>query len=313
MYDIRRYMEVNTVGTATLLDVIVNDRIPLRKLVVASSMSIYGEGLYECKRCGPAYPQERRWLLDHTRMENGKWKMENGDPESVPISNFQFPISNKWEQRCPRCQDPVAPVPTDEDKPLQPNSPYAIGKKDTEELALSIGRAYGIPTVALRYFNVYGSRQALSNPYTGAAAIFATRLLNGNPPIIYEDGLQRRDFVHVSDIVQANLRALEREGADYQPVNVGTGRALSILDLAQLLSDHLTGGAVPLQVTGQFRAGDIRHCYANITRAREWLGYEPQVRFEGGIAELVEWVREQTVTDPFEKAAQELQQRGLTR
>jgi len=290
MYEVSRYMEVNTLGTAHLLDVIVNERLPLRKLIVASSMSIYGEGAYECGHCGPVYPRERTWLFEAPS--------DRSDP---------------WEQRCPHCGVTVTPRPTSEEKPLQPNSPYAIGKKDTEELALSLGRAYNIPTVALRYFNVYGSRQALSNPYTGAAAIFATRLLNHHPPVIYEDGLQTRDFVHVSDIVQANLLALEKEEANYESFNVGTGRALSILHLAEILSQYLTGGAVRPHVTGQFRAGDIRHCFADITKIQTRLGYEPQVRFEDGVAEVVEWVRTQTATDTFDEAVQELTSRGLAR
>ena len=161
----------------------------------------------------------------------------------------------------------MPPLPTDEDKPLHATSIYAISKKDQEEMCLAVGRTYGIPTVALRYFNVYGSRQALSNPYTGVAAIFSGRLLNGKPPVIFEDGLQSRDFVHVSDIVQANLLVMEQDAADYGVFNVGSGRAVTILDVAEALIDHL-GCDVEPEIVQQFRAGDIRHCFADISRLR---------------------------------------------
>ncbi|HIE51651.1 MAG TPA: NAD-dependent epimerase/dehydratase family protein [Armatimonadetes bacterium] len=293
MYEIRRYMEVNTLGTAILLETIVNHGRDLRKLIVASSMSIYGEGKYECARCGVVYPRTRPWLGEVKQREDRR-----------------IGEGSVWEQRCPFCRAVVRPRPTDEEKPLYPTSPYAIGKRDTEELALSVGRAYQIPTVALRYFNVYGPRQALSNPYTGAAAIFASRLLNGHPPIIYEDGLQTRDFIHVRDVVQANLLALEKDEANYEAFNVGTGRALSILDLARLLCACLNSDLEP-QVVYRFRAGDIRHCYADLSKIQERLGFTPQVRFEEGVVDLVEWVRTQTAEDRFEQAVGELEARGL--
>jgi dTDP-L-rhamnose 4-epimerase len=211
------------------------------------------------------------------------------------------------------------PLPTDEEKPLYPTSIYAITKKDQEEMCLAVGQAYGIPTVALRYFNVYGSRQALSNPYTGVAAIFSSRLLNGKAPVIFEDGQQSRDFVHVSDIVQANLLAMEQDEADYGVFNVGTGRALTILDVANALFSHFertvwnSQSAIrnpQSEIIGKFRAGDIRHCFADISRIQA-LGYQPRVRFEDGVAELVDWVRTQTAVDGFEQARQELVSRGL--
>jgi dTDP-L-rhamnose 4-epimerase len=192
---------------------------------------------------------------------------------------------------------------------LYPTSIYAITKKDQEEMCLTVGRAYGVPAVALRYFNVYGSRQALSNPYTGVAAIFSGRLLNGKSPVIFEDGRQRRDFVHVSDIVQANLLAMDREEMDDGAFNVGTGRSLTILDVAEALSQYLDGQHPP-EIVHKFRSGDIRHCFADSGRLQE-LGYQPQVRFEDGVAELVEWVRSQTAADGFEQARRELARRGL--
>jgi dTDP-L-rhamnose 4-epimerase len=282
MYEIERYVDVNTLGTATLLEVLAEKRHKVRKLIVASSMSIYGEGKYRCPEHGELYP--------HLRPE-----------EQL--------AAQEWEMRCPTCNQPAAPLPTDETKPLYSTSIYAITKKDQEEMSLTVGRAYGIPTVALRYFNVYGPRQALSNPYTGIAAIFSGRLLNGHPPVIFEDGHQSRDLTHVSDIVQANLLALEKSEMDYGAFNVGTGRALTVLDVAESLIDHL-GSAQDPEIANKFRAGDIRHCFADIGRIRA-MGYRPRVRYEDGVAELVEWVRLQRAQDSFQDAREELARRGL--
>ncbi len=291
MYQVERYVDVNTRGTALLLDILANEsaiRQRVRKLVVASSMSIYGEGKYACPTHGVVYPRMR-------------------PAEQLAVRD--------WEMRCPQCGQHCQALPTDEDKPLHSTSIYAIAKKDQEEMCLTIGRAYSIPTVALRYFNVYGPRQALSNPYTGVAAIFSSRLLNGRPPVIYEDGAQCRDFVHVTDIARANLLAMQCAGMDYGAFNVGTGRRLAIRDIADALTAHLfqaagRGGAPQPEIQQKFRAGDIRHCFADIQRIAGW-GFAPQVRFEDGVAELVEWVRRQTAEDGFERARQELAQRGL--
>jgi len=282
MYEIERYVDVNTHGTAVLLDVLANEDHKVRKLVVASSMSIYGEGKYRCAEHGEVYPRLR--------------------------SDEQL-TARDWEMSCPICGQPAEALPTDEEKPLYSTSIYAITKKDQEEMCLTVGRAYGIPTVALRYFNVYGPRQALSNPYTGVAAIFSSRLLNGQPPVIFEDGRQSRDFVHVSDIVQANLLAMEREEMDYGAFNVGTARPKTVLDVAQALSQHLNGRVGP-EIVHKFRAGDIRHCFADISRIQA-LGYRPTMHFEDGVAELVGWVRSQTAVDGFERAREELVTRGL--
>jgi dTDP-L-rhamnose 4-epimerase len=285
MYEILRYTQINTIGGATLLDILANEAHRVRKLLVASSMSIYGEGQYRCVVDGVVYPRLR------------------------PVEQL---AARAWEVRCPQCGRALTPVPTSEDKPLYPTSIYAITKRDHEEMFLSFGRAYHIPTVALRYFNVYGSRQALSNPYTGVAAIFSSRLLNGRAPVIYEDGNQTRDFTHVSDIVQANMLALEKSDADYEVLNVGTGRAFTIKDVADALNEHL-GLSLDPQVVGKFREGDVRHCVADIGKARRLLGYEPRVRFEDGTRELVDWVREQSAEDRLDDAVQELERRGLTR
>lgn len=286
MYQIRRYTDINAIGAASVLDVIATGKNSVRKMLVASSMSIYGEGKYECSNCGAVYPKLRS--LDQLR-------------------------GGRWEMPCPHCNQTARPVPTDEDKPLLPTSIYAVNKRDHEEMFLAVGNAYKIPTVALRYFNVYGSRQALSNPYTGVCAIFSARLLNGKSPVIFEDGLQSRDFVHVRDIVQANMLAMEKPEADYQVFNVGSGRALTILDIARILTSKIApdSGLEP-EIANKFREGDIRHCYADISRIRGSLGYEPSVAFEDGIDELTRWVSTQAAEDKFEQARKELEERGLT-
>jgi len=286
MYEISRYTDVNTQGTSILLQGVIGAKCPPRKIIVASSMSIYGEGAYLCPRHGRVYPKLRK--------------------------NHQL-LARDWEMYCPvpLCKDHISGCPTDEDKPLHPTSIYAINKRDQEEMVLTVGQAYGIPAVALRYFNIYGTRQALSNPYTGVAAIFSGRLLNDKPPVIYEDGRQSRDFTHVSDIVQANLLVLDCDQANWGVYNVGTGRALTILDMAMALTNQL-GINVQQEIVGNYRAGDIRHCFADI-RNLQALGYQPGVKFEEGIAELVEWVRSQTAEDNFERARIELINRGLAR
>lgn len=286
MYQVRRYTEANTLGAAVLLQCLVDDPGRVRKLVVASSMSIYGEGAYDCASCGRMAPRQR-------------------PPEQLS--------AREWEPRCPTCGSVLTAAPTDEDKPLYPTSIYAINKRDHEEMFLAYGEAYRVPTVALRFFNIYGSRQALSNPYTGVAAIFSGRLLNGNPPLVFEDGRQTRDFVHVSDVAQACELAMNSPSADYQVLNVGTGRALSILEVAEALAKHL-GWAGGHEITGKFRAGDIRHCFADVGRIRRLLGYEPKVRFEDGVGELVQWVsRQEGVRDSVADAAGQLAARGLAR
>ena len=283
MYDIERYVSTNVLGTAILLDVLVNDRIPLNKLIVASSMSVYGEGQYGCAGCGPIAPSPR---------------------EEAQLR------SHAWEMRCPACGRPAQPAPTPEAKPLMPTSVYAVAKRDQEELCLSVGRSYRLPTVALRYFNVYGSRQALSNPYTGVAAIFSARIKHHHRPLIFEDGNQTRDFIHVRDIVQANLLVMRDPRADYQVFNVGTGRPVPIAQVAKRLA-ALYHVAVEPEMTLKYRAGDIRHCYADVS-ALSALGFRPSVAFDEGLRELVAWGAHVSAEDRVEQAAQELSARGLT-
>ncbi|HLY95315.1 MAG TPA: NAD-dependent epimerase/dehydratase family protein, partial [Gaiellaceae bacterium] len=247
---------------------------PVRKLAVASSMSIYGEGLYS----GTDQPGERT----REQLERHEW---------------DFPG--------------LEPLPTPETKLPALTSIYALTKYDQERTCLVTGAAYGIPTVAPRLFNVYGPRQALSNPYTGVLAIFASRLLNDRAPRIFEDGLQRRDFVSVHDIARAFRLAIEQDGADGMAVNIGSGSSVSVLELAQRLA-RLLGKDIEPEVTGEFRVGDIRNCFADATRARETLGFEAQVAFDDGMAELAEWLEGQTAVDRVDEATRELARRGLT-
>jgi dTDP-L-rhamnose 4-epimerase len=278
MYEVSRYVQANTGGTGVLLDIIANEQTAVRRIVVASSMSIYA-----CEEHGLLAPRLR--------------------PESQLAARA-------WNPLCPVCSRVLAPVPTGEDKALLPTSVYAISKMDQELLCLAVGAAYGIDVVALRYFNAYGPRQALSNPYTGVAAIFSGRLLNGKPPLAFEDGQQLRDFIHVRDVARATVLGLESEDAVGQAVNVGVGAPLTIIEVAQLLAKEL-GVAVDPEVTGKFRAGDIRHCWADPTRAEKLLGFRAEISLEDGVAELIEWVSTQQAEDGVDKAFAELGHRGL--
>lgn len=285
MYEISRYVDANTGGTAVLLDLVVNRFRGLGGLVVASSMSIYGEGSYVCAQHGAVSPR----LRTDAQMAAGDWGMH-----------------------CPVCGEAVEPVPTAETKPLEPTSVYAISKMDQELLGLSIGAAYGIDVTPLRFFNAYGTRQSISNPYTGVAAIFGGRLLNGKAPMVFEDGQQRRDFIHVSDVARAVVTAAETGRAAGQPVNVGVGDPLTISQVAQTLAAGM-GLEIEPEVTGKFRSGDIRHCYADTTRAKEVLGFEASVPLSEGVTELVEWVARQQAEDLGDSARKELESRGLAR
>ena len=284
MYQIADYTAVNTLGTAHLLQSLVDDRGAVERVVVASSMSIYGEGRYT--RADGKEPGVNTRFPD--RLKRHEWELADADGA------------------------PHSPAPTDEEKPIDPTSIYALTKADQEKMVLQIGGAYGIPSVALRFFNIYGPRQALSNPYTGVAAIFSARLLNGERPMIYEDGEQRRDFVSVHDIVQALLLAAQEDAAAGKAFNVGSGRAVTVREVAETLA-RVMGVEVEPELTGKYRVGDIRNCYADISLAREVLGYEPRVTFEAGMEELVGWLREQDRPESAVEAhAAELAARGLT-
>jgi dTDP-L-rhamnose 4-epimerase len=281
MYEIGHYTSTNNVGTAVLLEELV--RRPVQRLIVASSMSIYGEGLY-------------------TRGDDALVDDVERDVEQLRLAD--------WEPHDTH-GNLLAPVPTPETKRPALSSVYALSKYDQERMCLMIGRAYGIPTVALRFFNVFGTRQALSNPYTGVLAIFASRLLNDRAPLIFEDGLQRRDFVSVTDVVQACRLALDVPEAADQVFNVGSGRSYTVAEVAAMVQAVL-GREIEPEICGQYRVGDIRHCFADITRARTVLGYEPSVPLEEGLGELATWLRDQTADDRVADAHRELATRGLT-
>ena len=286
MYDVRRYVDVNEVGTATLLEGVIRRADRVRRLVVSSSMVVYGDGAYSCAEHGLVAEA----LRTPARLQ-----------------------AKRWEPVCPRCGQEVTAVPTREDHPLRPTSTYGVSKLGQELLSLAIGRSYRVPTIALRYLNVYGSRQALSNPYTGVAAIMASRLRNARAPIVFEDGEQRRDFTHVSDVVASNVAASEAaEPAFYRAFNVGTGRSVRIVDVARSLARALGVDLEP-SLTGEFREGDIRHCFADVSAAAALLGFRARVTFEQGIGELASWAAGQTPEDRTETANAELRSKKLLR
>ena len=285
MYEINRYMSVNTGGTAALLQAMLDCRAVVEKIIVASSMSIYGEGSYICSKCGAAAAPPVRSVAE---LRNGRWDLQ-----------------------CQACSGVLRPTPTAETKAAALTSVYALSKRDQEELCLMYGRTYGIPVTALRFFNIFGPRQSLSNPYTGVAAIFASRLLNNRQPLVFEDGEQMRDFVSVHDIVRACVLAMERSQSNDQVINIGSGRPISIRTVAALLAESLDSEIQPV-ITGKYRAGDIRHCFADISKARALLGYEPKVSHSEGFRELAVWLREQQAEDKADIMMEELTAYGLT-
>jgi dTDP-L-rhamnose 4-epimerase len=281
MYEIADYTSENSGGTAVLLEALL-DR-PVRRLVVASSMSIYGEGAYTT-----------RDGVEVAASERTREQLER----------------DEWEPRGPDGNE-LVPVPTPETKQPSLASIYALTKYDQERACLIFGSAYSMPVVALRLFNTYGPRQALSNPYTGVLAIFAARLLNDRPPLVFEDGEQRRDFVHVGDVARAFALALEREEAVGHALNIGSGRSATVNEIATKLAAIL-GKQIEPEVTGQYRVGDIRHCFADISLARRLLGFEPAMSLEDGMAELAGWLSGRAAEDRVDAASSELRSRGLT-
>jgi len=282
MYEVAEYTSVNNLGSAVLLEALIS--YPVQRLVVASSMSIYGEGLY----------RDRHEQI-HDRVQRTPDQLARGD----------------WE---PRGADGggLTPVPTPETKAPVLASLYALSKYDQERMCLLVGATYRIPTVALRLFNVYGPRQALSNPYTGVLAIFAARYLNGKPPLIFEDGQQRRDFVHVRDVAAGCRLALEVDGAIGGVFNLASGEARTIRAIADRMAEALGMSIVP-RLTGQYRIGDIRHCLAELGLARRVLGYQPRVDLGAGLGELASWLATQTAIDRVDDMHAELAERGLAR
>lgn len=282
-YQIKKYIDSNMGGLANLLDILVNNKHQVKKIIGISSMTGYGEGNYKCTKCGIVRP---------------------------PLRDVSQLKKKDWHLYCPRCSRIVEPVPTDESALDYPNSIYGFSKTAQQEMTLLIGRLYNIPTVVVRGFNVYGPRQSLSNPYTGVTAIFISRLKNNQPCIVYEDGLQTRDFVSVHDVVEAFIKALQTDEANYQMFNIGSDKGTTILEVARILS-KLLGKTGLIKVNQEFRKNDIRHCFADISKAKKVLGWEPKVSLEIGFKELIEWSEGEKAEDKFSSAEKELRKKGI--
>jgi dTDP-L-rhamnose 4-epimerase len=284
MYEISRYNEVNILGTTHLLDILANENHSIKKMIIASSRSIYGEGKYMCKNDGVVYPKQR---------------------QDIDMAKGEFNLV------CNECNEPLELLATDEDSKVHPSSIYGITKQQQEQMILLMGKTLNIPAVALRYQNVYGPGQSLSNPYTGILSIFSTRLLNGNDIDIYEDGQESRDFVFIDDVVNATILALEKAEANNQIFNVGSGVATSVSEVANLLKS-LYNSDVKISVSGKYRLGDIRHNYADLSKIKNALGFSPKFDFLSGITSFVNWVKTQDVMeDKYEISIQELENKGL--
>lgn len=283
MYEVERYVKVNCLGTALLLDILANSKHSIKKILVAASMSSYGEGSYLCKKCGKVRPGLRE-----------ERQLEKRD----------------WNNYCPNCHSIIKPIPTAESEKQESNSIYAITKKNQEEMVLTFGKAYNIPSVALRFFNVYGPRQSLSNPYNGVAAIFLSRIKNNKPPVINEDGLMARDFVHIYDVASACTSALEKSSGDYHSFNVGTGKPVTILEVAKVLAKLLKSEIKP-EVSAKVRKLDVRHCYADLTKIKKLLNWTPKINIEKGFMQLIKWGESEKAVDYVDHANSELEKRGL--
>lgn len=284
MYAIRHYTDVNVSGTALLLEIIANNQNLIKRLVVASSRAVYGEGRYHCQLHGYVYPDVRR-----------SGNMERGD----------------FEVHCPQCDGHVKLVPTDENTPVRPSSIYGITKLNQEQMFLTVGRAKGISTIAYRYQNVYGPGQSLSNPYTGILSIFSTRIRNERGINIFEDGLESRDFVHIDDVVVATVAGIESADEIIEVFNVGSGVATNVLAVANSLQS-LFNKSIPIEISGQFRIGDIRHNLADLSRIRDVLGWVPNILFKDGLAGFVDWAKNEAIQqDRYEESLAELKTKGL--
>ena len=279
MYQPVRYLLTNSIGTANMFETILEDKKikkQIQKVIVASSKSIYGEGAYNCEAHGTVYPS--------------------------PRSEKQL-LEKDWEIQCPYCNEYVKPCGITEEKPVQNLSIYALSKYDTERIAINFGNTMGLPVTAFRYFNVYGPRQSLNNPYTGVAAIFLSRIKNNNPPVIFEDGNQTRDFIYIEDVANANLLALEKSDG-ISVFNIGTGEPISIAETAKLLI-QITDSQIEPTINQKFRTGDNRHDFADITKAKKDLGFKPKWKAEAGFKKLVEWSETQEAVDKFKEAEME--------
>lgn len=284
MYEIQKYNNVNIMGTAILWDILANNSHSIKKVVVASSRAIYGEGKYKCPTHGIVYPQ--------ARIEND---MVKGD----------------FNIKCPICQSNAELLATTEDSKIHPTSIYGFTKQAQEEMSMIAGKSLNIPVVAYRYQNVYGPGQSLSNPYTGILSIFSTRIRNGNGIKIFEDGEESRDFVYIDDVVDATILGIEKDEANFNSFNVGTGQRTSVVEVANTLIEKLNS-KVDIEITGNFRIGDIRDNVADISKAKSLLGFEPKFTFRDGMEQFVNWVKLQDVqADSYDKSISELKEKGL--
>ena len=284
MYQIYKYSEVNISGTALLLDILANKKNGIKKIIIASSRAIYGEGRYFCLSDGEVYPLSRN-----------KEDLEN----------------SLFECKCPKCGKKIELLSTHEDSKIEPQSIYGISKYNQEQLVLVGGKSLNIPSVAFRYQNVYGPGQSLSNPYTGILSIFSTQIKNKNPINIFEDGQESRDFVYIDDVVTATILGLEKKQANYNVYNVGSGNHISVLEIANKLV-KLYNSEININVTGNFRIGDIRHNYADLEKIKMDLNFIPQTQFNQGITHFVKWVNTQKISeDLYSKSINELRKRGL--
>ncbi|WP_297830195.1 NAD(P)-dependent oxidoreductase [uncultured Rikenella sp.] len=284
MYEIEKYTSVNVGGTALMLDILANTKHSIRKIVIASSRAVYGEGKYHCSCCGDVYPTER-------------------SDEAMQHGNF--------ECTCPLCGSSVELRPTDEESKIHPTSIYGLTKQMQAEMVLVAGKSLGIPAVAFRYQNVYGPGQSLSNPYTGILSIFSTLIKNGKDINIFEDGKESRDFVYIDDVVAATILGLERDEANYHTFNVGADKPIDVITVARTLQQKYDSN-VEIKVSGNYRLGDIRHNYADLTLATKLLGYTPSVSFDQGIGRFAAWVDSQEIqADRYEQSIEEMKSKGL--
>ena len=284
MYEIEKYTDVNIKGTSIFLDILANEKHSVKKMIIASSRSIYGEGKYDCPKCGIVYPSERK-------------------DEDMAKGDFNV--------KCPICGTNAKLMATDETSKIHPSSIYGITKQVQEQMFLVMGKSLNIPAVAFRYQNVYGAGQSLSNPYTGILSIFSTRIKNGNDINIFEDGLESRDFVYVDDVVEATILGIEKDEANYEVFNVGLGEAIDVNTVASTLVKTYASNS-KITISGNYRLGDIRDNYADLTKIRNKLGFEPKVSFEEGIRRFTSWVEDQEVVeDKYEKSIEEMKEKGL--
>lgn len=284
MYEVQKYVDVNINGTAIFLDYLVNEKHSVEKVIIASSRAIYGEGKYKCQEHGEIFPEERK---------------------------EKDLLQREFEPKCPVCEKDLNLCATDENSKIHPSSVYGITKQNQEQMVLNVCKSIGIPAVAFRYQNVYGPGQSLKNPYTGILSIFSTQIKNGNDLNIFEDGLESRDFVFIEDVVKATILGIEKEEADFEVFNVGFGKGTSVIEVAETLI-KLYNSNVAIKVSGNFRLGDIRHNFADLTKIKEKLGFVPDFDFQTGVKEFTNWVNSQEIQeDHYGQSIEEMKAKGL--